>query len=145
MPLSHAVTCAFFGPLVLIALIRSPTVSVPVDAKFVVLVPSLTVMVPFGGIPRVNSDVLAVRGTVPVPVAGDPEAEEGALEPLDDDDVEPACEACTAPCNAAVSWALTRANAVLFAMPARPCASLATALPMPVMSAVLNAWVWFSV
>lgn len=30
--LSDAVTCAFFGPLVLIALIRSPTVSVPVDA-----------------------------------------------------------------------------------------------------------------
>jgi len=33
-------------------------------------VPSFTVIVPFGGIRRVDSGVLTLSGTVPVPVAG---------------------------------------------------------------------------
>lgn len=86
---NDAVTCAFaamFG--LLMALIKSPTVSVPVEANVVVLVPSLTVIVPFSGIPSVRSEVVGESGTVPVPVAAAPAA--GALE------VEPpelACEA----------------------------------------------------
>jgi hypothetical protein len=50
--------------------IRSATVSEPVDEYTVVLVPSPTLIVPFGGIPRVERGVLAVSGIVPVPVAG---------------------------------------------------------------------------
>lgn len=105
----------------------------PVDAKVVVLVPSLTVIVPFWGIPSVNSEVLAESGTVPVPVAGAP-----VVGALDVDPLELACEACTALCNAAVSWAWTRVCASLVAMAAKPDASLLTALPNPVISASLN-------
>jgi len=39
------------------------------------MVPSLTLNVPFGGIPSVNSEVPAVSGTVPIPVAGAPEVD----------------------------------------------------------------------
>ena len=107
--LSDAVTCALVATFgLLMALIRSPTVSVPVDANVVVLVPSLTVIVPFLGIPRVKSAVFADSGTVPVPVAGEP-----ALAALEEDVAELACEACTALCNAAVSWAWTRVCASL--------------------------------
>ncbi len=138
--LSDAVTCALaamFG--LLMALIRSPTVSVPVDANVVVLVPSLTVIVPFLGIPRVRSAVFADSGTVPVPVAGEP-----VLAALEEDVAELACEACTALCNAAVSWASTRACASLVAMLAMPLASLDERPPMAEISALLNAelWVW---
>jgi hypothetical protein len=52
------------------ALSRSPTVSPPVDLYVVVLLPSLTVIVPFAKMPSVNSDVPAVSGAVPVPTAG---------------------------------------------------------------------------
>lgn len=86
---NDAVTCALvamFG--LLMALIKSLTVSVPVDANVVVLVPSLTVIVPFSGIPSVKSDVVGESGTVPVPVAAAPVV--GALEV---DPVEPPCEA----------------------------------------------------
>ena len=77
-----AVTCALVATLALIVLMRSATVSVPVDAYVVVLVPSLTVIVPFGGMPRVRSEVPRVTGTVPVPVAGEPDELEGdAAEP----------------------------------------------------------------
>ena len=77
-----AVTRALVATLALIVLMRSATVSVPVDAYVVVLVPSLTVIVPFGGMPRVRSEVPRVSGTVPVPFAGEPdELEGGATEP----------------------------------------------------------------
>ncbi len=68
------------------ALIRSPTVSVPVDVYVVVLVPSLTVIVPVAGIPSVSSDVPVVSGTVPVPVAG-VSGKVGALA-LEEDELE---------------------------------------------------------
>lgn len=86
---------------------------------------------PFGGIPRVNSEVLGESGTVPVPVAGEPVVDAVALEE------EAPWEACTALCSAAVSWALTRSSASLFAMLARPCASVDTAVPIELISAVL--------
>jgi len=76
-------------------------------------VPSLTVIVPFGGIRRVDSGVLTVSGTVPVPVAGagvdepaleDAEAEEAPELPADefpedelpDDDVALPVALCSA-------------------------------------------------
>ena len=57
-------------------LIRSATVSVPVEAYVVVLVPSFTVTFPPAGIPRVIRAVLAESGTVPVPIAGEPTLED---------------------------------------------------------------------
>lgn len=110
------------------------------------LVPSLTVIVPLGGIPRVRSEVVADSGTVPSPVAGagpeeleDPEALE-VDEDDDDDEVElPDCDCCRTLCMAAVSAVLTRSNADLFAMLARPRTSLVTALPIVVISASLAA------
>ncbi len=88
--LIDAVACAPPG-LVLMASIRSATVSVPVDVYVVVLVPSLTMIVPWAGIPRLDSEVLVVSGTVPVPLARELEGLEAleeldALEPLDEDD-----------------------------------------------------------
>jgi hypothetical protein len=115
---NDAVTCALaamFG--LLMALIRSPTVSEPVDANVVVLVPSLTVIVPFLGIPSVRSEVADESGTVPVPVAGAPAA--GVLEV---ELLEPACEAWIALCSAATSWAWTRVAASPVAILARPLA-----------------------
>lgn len=113
----------------------------------VVLVPSLTVTEPFAGIPRVNSEVLGVSGTVPVPTAGepdvleeleefetaeeleeledvDPEDDEDAVEALDD---ELPCTDCSALCTAAVSWLLTRFKAVWLAMLASPLDRLVSA------------------
>ncbi len=115
---NDAVTCALaamFG--LLMALIKSPTVSVPVDAKVVVLVPSLTVIVPFSGIPSVMSDVVDESGTVPVPVAAAPAAGALAVEPP-----ELACEAWTALCSAATNWAWTRVAASPAAILAKPLA-----------------------
>ena len=122
---------AMFG--LLMALIRSATVSVPVEVNVVVLVPSPTVIIPFSGIPRVRSDVFSDSGTVPVPVAAEPVVGAFEAEPLDW-----ACEACTALCSAAVSWAWTRVCASLVAIAAKPDTSLLTALPRPVISAALN-------
>jgi len=68
--LSDAVTAALPVLLLLIALIRSPTVSEPVDIYFVVFVPSLNVNVAPLRTPSVKSDVVRETGTVPVPVAG---------------------------------------------------------------------------
>ena len=66
---SHAVTSAFPGASELTALIRSPTVSLPVELYVVVNVPSLTEKEPCGTKPRPSSGVPAVNGAVPVPVA----------------------------------------------------------------------------
>ncbi len=136
------------------ALTRSATVSVPVDVYVVVLVPSLTLMVPVVGIPRVNSEVLVVSGIAPVPVAGEPKKweevkkpdgleepeeleleeddDEDALEPLDDDELPD--EDCSALCTAVDSSVLTRFNAVWLAMLARPLAKLVMAEPIVVIS-----------
>jgi hypothetical protein len=85
------------------ALIRSPTVSVPVDLYVVALTLALTVIVPPGRIPRLDSGVPVVNRAVPIAVAGAPdelealeepeeleelEDVEDPLDPLDDDDVE---------------------------------------------------------
>ena len=102
LPLSDAVTCALEGRSTLMALIRSPTVSVPVDVYVVALTPALTVIVPPGRTPRLDSEVPVVNRAVLIAVAGEPaelEALEGPEEleledvddpvaPLDDDDVE---------------------------------------------------------
>jgi len=127
--------------------IRSATVSVPVEAYVVVLVPSLTVIVPFWGIPRVNSEVFVASGTVPVPVAGEgleeleePELEADALEALAAaDDVELPELPEIALCSAAESAVLTRFKAVWLARLARPWASLDMALPISVINASLLA------
>jgi len=116
------------------ALIRLTTVSVPVDAYVVVLVPSLTVILPFAGIPSTNSEVFAESGSVPVPVAGEP----AELE-LEEEVPEPPVEACSALCNAALNCALTRSSAVLFAMLARPFTSLVMRPPIAVISASRDA------
>ena len=98
-----------------------------------VLVPSLTVIVPLSGIPRVRSDVLALSSTVPVPVAGVGEEaveELGAVDELaeldavdepgefedvplpDEESVLPDWDCCSALWIAAVSALLTRLSAV---------------------------------
>jgi hypothetical protein len=120
---------------------RSPTVSLPVDVYVVVLVPSLTVIVPFAMIPSVNNEVLAVSGTVPVPTAGVArvavageldvpeelelvdEEEEDEDEVLDDELpvlLEPPLMDARALCTAAVSWVFTRFKAAWLARLAKP-------------------------
>ena len=124
LPLIEAVTKA--GPE-LMALIRSAIVSVPVDVYLVMLVPSSTLNVPPGRNPRLDSEVLVVSGTVPVPVAGvgvaGAEFDVGAAAALDDDvevDVEVLDEPPRALCTAADNSESTRFKAVLLAMLARP-------------------------
>ncbi len=84
--------------------------------------------VPPARIPRVESGVLVVNGTVPVPVAGvgvegvdDGLAAEVVVAVDDvDDDEEP--DGLSAACTAAVSSVLTRCNAVPLAILASPFA-----------------------
>lgn len=105
------------------------------------MVPSLTVIVPVGTIPKVRRDVPAVNGTVPVPLAGvgaeagaddepdvadelelpDAEADDEVddeleleLELVEDELVllEPPLMLASALCTADVSWVLTRSSAV---------------------------------
>ena len=90
LPLIEAVTKA--GPE-LMALIRSATVSSPVEVYWVMLVPASTLNVPPGRIPSVDNGVLVVSGTVPTAVAGvglkaliDAEVVE-ALDDVADDEV----------------------------------------------------------
>src|SRR5580704_5611250 len=132
-------------------LIRSPTVSLPSEAKVVVLVPSLTVMAPFGGMPSVNSDVPVVSGTVPVPIAGVATAGVEGVDGLELDDATaldepvddelPVWVCCNSLWIAAVSAVLVRLSAVWLARLARPWVSLVMALPMELISAALAVWV----
>jgi hypothetical protein len=151
------------------ALSRSPTVSLPVEVYVVVLVPSLTVIVPFAMMPSVNSEVLAVSGTVPVPIAGaarvgaaldvpdefelGEEEEDDADEVLDDEVVspvllEPPLMDASALCTAAVSWVFTRFRAVWLARLAKPLDSVLDAPNIALMvesacavdDASLDAW-----
>lgn len=97
--------------------------------------PSLTVIALFGGIRSVDSGVLAVSGTVPVPVASEPAVVEEPDEleeledPEDDDPVElveedevepPDCACCSSLWIAAVSALLVRVNASWLDILARP-------------------------
>ena len=104
------------------------------------LVPVVTVILPPGRMPRLDSGVLVVTGTVPTPTAGEPveleELEELAddeveepLDPLDDDDELPD-SLCSAACTAAVSSELTRLSAMPLAMLALPLASSVIAVPI---------------
>ncbi len=119
--LSEAVTCALVGRSRLIASIRSPTVSVPVDVYVVAFKPALIVIVPPGRIPKLDSGVPVVSTAEPMPVAGppdvlvvrdvpgDPEFEENdAAVALDDDEPEWPCNRLWTP---ATSWELTRCKA----------------------------------
>ena len=93
----------------------------------VILVPSSMLNVPPARIPSVESGVLVVSGTVPVPVAGvgpvGTELVEEAVVLVDgvDDEVE-VPDGLSAACTAAVRSVLTRCNAVPLAMLARPLA-----------------------
>jgi len=138
--LMEAVTLALVGRSMLIALIKLAIVSVPVDVYRVVLMPALTLMVPFGSIPSVDSDVLAVIRAVPIPVAGvatgaetdELELGDGVVELLDEDVELP--EGSSRLCIAAESWVLTRVSASPLAMLARPFAKLVSAWPITLMS-----------
>lgn len=103
--------------------------------------PSLTVIALFGGIRRVDSGVLAVSGTVPIPVASEPaefeepdeleepdgpedpeeDGEDDPVELAEEDAVEPPdWDCCNALWMAAVSALLVRVNASWLAIRARP-------------------------
>lgn len=127
------------------------------------MAPVPTVIVPPGRIPSVASEVLVVSGTVPVPVAGEPEpvavpAGE-AVEPeldveLDDVPLDPAGdeelpdEDCNTCWTIAEIWLLTRLRAVWLAMLDRPLDRLVSAEAMTLISAAsaeeawLCAWAW---
>jgi hypothetical protein len=133
-------------------------VSVPVDLYVVVLVPSLTLIVPFARIPRVSSVVLVKSGAVPVPVAGElggvgeleePEVleldEDAAafVELLDDDEVDALpVMPWSAFCTAADSALLTRFKAVWLARLERPVDCVVVALNIPVMRVELAVCDW---
>lgn len=132
LALSDAVTNA--GPE-LMALMRSATVSLPVEVYWVVLVPSSMLKVPPGRMPRLESVVLVVSGTVPVPVAGvgdeveeaDVDDDADALESLDEDELLELSEVPSACWTNAEIWLLTRLSAVWLAMLARPFPRLVSA------------------
>src|ERR1700761_5015785 len=88
-----AVTAALPKSFALIAFIRSPTVSVPVEVYEVVLEPAPTVIVPPARTPNNDSEVLVESDSVPVAMAGAadlPELDdEDAPELLDDEPVVP--------------------------------------------------------
>ena len=139
--LSHAATFAWPETLALRALIKLPTVSLPVDVYFVVKVPSLTVTVPPARIPRLNSEAVDTSGTVPVPIAGAP-SETGGLEDPDELEEVELLDVCSAACAAAASWELTRVRAVWLAMLAMPDDKFVIASAITLMRAVLSDWVW---
>jgi hypothetical protein len=144
----------------LMALSRSPTVSLPVDLYVVVFVPSATVNVPFAMIPSVNNEVLAVSGTVPVPTAGaatvaaeldvadEAEEDDDGDELLDDDEVpvllEPPLMDARVFCTAAVSWVFTRFRAVWFARLAKPLDSVLEAPNIALMTESVCAADWLA-
>jgi hypothetical protein len=124
--LSDAVTLALPTKSALIAINKSPTVSLPVDAYVVVLPPALIVTVPPALIPSVDNDVLVVSGAVPVPTAG--EAEDPELGE-DEDEEEPVGVELpdSTLCIAAVNSEWTRFKAVSLAMLAKPLPKLVSA------------------
>jgi hypothetical protein len=122
------------------AFIRSPTVSLPVEAYVVVLPPALTLIEAPAGMPSVASGVLVLNGAVPTAVAG--EADEPELvdedEPDDEDAVDVEFPDSTF-CIAAVNSELTRLSAVPLAMLAKPLARLTSALPIALINESLAA------
>lgn len=139
------------------ALIRSPTVSVPVDLYVVAFSPALTVIVPPGRIPTLDSAVPVVNRAVPIAVAGAPDELEALeepeelelvdvedpLDPLDDDDVE-LPEGFSTCCTSDEISLLTRFKAVWLAMLAMPFAKFVSAWPMTLMSASSAEDAWLS-
>jgi hypothetical protein len=124
-PLPAIVAVTKAGPE-LIALMRSATVSLPVDVYFVMLVPSSTLKVPPGKIPKLESEVLVVTGTLPIPVAGVGEAgtefDDVAVAVFDDGEDDDVPEGFSTACTAADSSELTRFKAVPLAILANPFA-----------------------
>ena len=82
--------------------------------------------VPPGRKPSVESGVLVVRGTVPIPVAGvgveGAELDDEAVAAFDDADDDEVPDGLSAACTAAVNSVLTRCRAVPLAMLASPFA-----------------------
>lgn len=123
-------------------MIRSATVSLPVDVYVVVFVPSLMVILPFLTIPKASSEVLVVTDAVPVPVAGKGAgagfdelvelADEDPVAPFDDEPVVPVPLSTFS--TAADSSVLTRLSAVWLAMLARPVARFVMAEPIALMT-----------
>jgi len=110
------------------------------------LLPVPTVMVPPGRIRSVDSEVLMVSGTVPVPVAGAPDVL--AEEPLDSDDDaldEEDDEVSDVPPDfstfsiAADNWVLVRFSAVWLAMLAKPLPKLVSAELMALITELVAA------
>ncbi len=98
--------------------IRSETVSLPFEVYTVVFVPSLMISEFLLMMPSVDSGVVTLSGTVPVPVATLPDvlaAGDAVFEPVDEpDDLfedEPVWPAI-ADCSAAESSVLTRLRAL---------------------------------
>lgn len=107
-------------------------------------------MVPFGTIPSVSSDVVALNGIVPLPVAGvgtvlgvdalelpDEEGDELDDDELVDEELDEVDDVLELPlieesalCTAAVSWVFTRSSAVWLAMLASPLDSEVSAEPI---------------
>lgn len=114
LALSDAVTCAFPAPALLMAPIRSATVSLPVVEYVVIFEPSPMVNPLFGGIPRVDNGVLVVSGTVPVPVARDDPEGPDEVEELEAEESAADDELLllTAFWSRSVIWLLTRFKAV---------------------------------
>ncbi len=108
------------------------------------LAPVPTVIVPPARMPSVDSGVLVLSTTVPVPVAGEgPEAafaealEAAPPDPLDDEPVLP--EGCSNCSTSAVIWLLTRFRAVPLAMLAKPLPRFVSALLMALITEVVAA------
>jgi len=104
------------------------------------LVPSSMLNVPPGRIPRLDSGVLVVSGTVPVPVAGVGEVgaeldeEVPAAVPEEEADGDELEEPCSTFCIAAESSELTRLRAAPFAMVAKPFPRFVSAWAITLMS-----------
>ena len=115
----------------------------------------MTVIAPLARIPRVYRDVLAVSGTVPVPIAGAPVVEDELELPdelalLDDEDVlellvdelvllDPPLMESSALCTADVSCELTRLSAVWLAILASPADRVVEAPNIELMTALVCA------
>ncbi len=105
--------------------------------------------VPPGRIPSVDSGVVVVSGTVPVPVAG--VGDEAALDDVPEDDVvEPVADElvvvelpevpCSTACMADVNCDFVRVNASPLAMLARPFPRLVSAEAMTLISEASADW-----
>lgn len=96
------------------------------------------VIVPLGGMPRVMSEVPAVSGRVPVPVAGRRVGgREGDEVPVEDD---APVAVWIALCRAEVSALLVLTSALWVAMPANPLPLFTISFPTEVMNELADVW-----